>query len=97
MARTPLLTVVCLAALSLSGSAMAAFSDTAFQTGSGYSGSDVAYVIGGIVITVALVWVAWLSIGTYRAWADGSVTLYDMGMVFFRAILVLFILGWLMN
>jgi integrating conjugative element protein (TIGR03758 family) len=66
---------------------------TAFQAGSGVQASTLLLAIGSIVVVPAFVWVVWVTLGTFRAWQDGNVSLFDVAWSALRASIVLMVLG----
>lgn len=52
--------------------------DAAFQAGSGVTASTLLTAIASVVIVLAFVWVIWVTLGTFRAWQDGQVSLFDV-------------------
>ena len=49
--------------------------------------------IASIVITLTIVWLLWISLGTFRAWQDGNASLFDLTWSVLRATIVLMVLG----
>jgi integrating conjugative element protein (TIGR03758 family) len=66
---------------------------TAFQTASSVTPAALLLAIAGIVLTLAIVWSAWVAYGSYRAWGNGELTLYDMILACLRAAVLLMVLG----
>jgi len=50
---------------------MTAAQSSAFQAGSGITPATLLTGIASVVLTLAFVWVLWVSLGTLRAWHDG--------------------------
>lgn len=67
--------------------------NAAFQTGSGVTPSTLLVAIAGIVIVLAFIWVIWVTLGTFRAWQNGQVVLFDVVWSALRASIVLMVLG----
>ena len=67
--------------------------DAAFQAGSGVTSSTLLTAIASVVIVLAFVWVIWVTLGTFRAWQDGQVGLFDVMWSALRASIVLMVLG----
>ena len=66
---------------------------TAFQAGSGITPGILLTGIAGVVLVLAFVWVIWVSLGTFRAWQNGQVALFDVAWSALRASIVLMVLG----
>ena len=45
------------------------------------------------MLVLAFVWVMWVSVGTFRAWQNGQVALFDVVWSTLRASIVLLVLG----
>ncbi|MEW8072777.1 MAG: TIGR03758 family integrating conjugative element protein, partial [Candidatus Thiodiazotropha endolucinida] len=56
---------------------MTAAQNTAFQAGSGFTPATLLTGIASVVLVLAFVWVIWVSLGTFRAWQNGQVVLFD--------------------
>jgi len=67
--------------------------DAAFQAGSGVTSSTLLTAIASVVIVLAFVWVIWVTLGTFRAWQDGQVGIFDVVWSALRASIVLMVLG----
>lgn len=67
--------------------------DAAFQAGSGVTSSTPLTAIASVVMVLAFVWVIWVTLGTFRAWQDGQVGLFDVMWSALRASIVLMVLG----
>ena len=65
----------------------------AFQAGSGITPGTLLTGIAGVVLTLAFMWVLWVSLGTLRAWHDGQVGVFDLVWSALRASIVLLVLG----
>ena len=65
----------------------------AFQAGSGVTPSVLLTAIGSVVLVLACVWVIWVALGTFRAWQDGQVGMFDLMWSALRASIVLLVLG----
>ena len=72
---------------------MTAAQSAAFQAGSGITSATLLTGIAGVVLTLAFVWVLWVSLGTLRAWHDGQVGVFDLVWSALRASIVLLVLG----
>ena len=53
--------------------------------------------IAGVVLVLAFVWVIWVTLGTFRAWQDGQVEVFDLTWAALRASIVLLVLGFYLN
>lgn len=67
--------------------------DAAFQAGSGVTPATLLTAIASVVIVLAFVWVIWVTLGTFRAWQDGQVGIFDLMWSALRASIVLMVLG----
>jgi integrating conjugative element protein (TIGR03758 family) len=67
--------------------------DAAFQAGSGVTSATLLTAIASVVIVLAFVWVIWVTLGTFRAWQDGQVGIFDVVWSALRASIVLMVLG----
>lgn len=67
--------------------------DAAFQAGSGVTPAMLLTAIASVVIVLAFVWVIWVTLGTFRAWQDGQVGIFDLMWSALRASIVLMVLG----
>ena len=70
---------------------------TAFQAGSGITPGTLLTGIAGVVLVLAFVWVIWVTLGTFRAWQDGQVEVFDLTWAALRASIVLMVLGFYLN
>ena len=66
---------------------------TAFQAGSGITPATLLTGIASVVLILVIVWVIWVSLGTFRAWQQGQVALFDVIWSALRASIVLLVLG----
>ena len=67
---------------------------TAFLLGSGANATTLLLAIAAIVLTLTFVWAMWVTLGTFRAWQDGSATLFDIAWSALRASIILMVLGY---
>ncbi|MDT8385757.1 MAG: TIGR03758 family integrating conjugative element protein [Gammaproteobacteria bacterium] len=67
--------------------------NTAFQAGSGVIPSTLLIGIASVVLVLAFIWVIWVTLGTFRAWQNGQVVLFDVIWSALRASIVLMVLG----
>lgn len=72
---------------------MTAEQNAAFQAGSGITVSTLLTAIASIVLVLAFVWVIWVTLGSFRAWQDGQISLFDLTWATLRASIVLLVLG----
>ncbi len=67
--------------------------NTVFQAGSGVTPATLLIGIASVVLMLAFIWVIWVSLGTFRAWQNGQVVLFDLVWSVLRASIVLMVLG----
>jgi len=67
--------------------------NTAFQAGSGVAPATLLTGIASVVLVLAFIWVIWVALGTFRAWQNGQVALFDVLWSMVRASIVLMVLG----
>jgi integrating conjugative element protein (TIGR03758 family) len=72
---------------------MTAAQDTAFQAGSGVSPATLLTGIASVVLLLAFVWVIWVTLGSFRAWQEGQVSVFDLTWSALRASILLLVLG----
>ncbi len=72
---------------------MNATQQAAFRASTGMAPADLLIGIASIILTLAFVWGAWVAIGTFRAWQNGQVMLFDLVWNSLRAGIVLMVLG----
>lgn len=72
---------------------MTAVQNTAFQAGSGFTPETLLTGIASVVLILAFVWVIWISLGTFRAWQNRQVALFDLLWNTLHASIVLMVLG----
>ena len=65
----------------------------AFQAGSGFTPATLLTGIASVVLVLAVIWVIWVALGTFRAWQNGQVVLFDVAWNALRASIVLMVLG----
>ena len=66
----------------------------AFQSGSGVTVANLLLGISAIIMTLLLLWGAWIAIGQLRAWQEGRASLFDMLGTTLRVGMLLLLLGW---
>lgn len=71
--------------------------NSAFEAGSGITPLTLLTGIAGIVLVLAFVWVMWVTLGTFRAWQDGKVAVFDLAWSVLRASSVLMVLGFYLH
>ena len=64
-----------------------------FQAGSGITPDTLLSAIAGVVLVLVFVWVMWVTVGSFRAWQDAQVGLFDLVWAALRASIVLLVLG----
>ena len=67
--------------------------NTVFQAGSGIAPDTLLTAIAGVVLVLVFIWVMWVTVGSFRAWQDGQVGLFDLVWAALRASIVLLVLG----
>ena len=67
--------------------------NAAFQAGSGVTPATLLTSIASVVLVLAFVWVIWVALGTFRAWQNGQVVLFDLVWSALRASIVIMLLG----
>ena len=67
--------------------------NTVFQAGSGVTPGTLLTAIASMVMVLAFVWVIWITLGTFRAWQEGQVTILDVSWSALRASIILMVLG----
>lgn len=72
---------------------MTAAQEAMFQAGSGVTANTLLTAIAGIILTLAFVWVIWVTLGVFRAWQEGQATVFDLTWSALRASIVLMVLG----
>ena len=65
----------------------------AFQAGSGVTPGTLLLAIASSVLLLVIVWVIWVTLGSFRAWQDGQLALFDLIWAALRASIVLMVLG----
>lgn len=73
---------------------MTAAQTAAFQAGAGVAPSTLLTAIASVVLVLAFVWVVWVTLGAFRAWQDGQVSVLDLAWSALRASIVLMVLGY---
>ena len=72
---------------------MTAAQNAAFQAGSGVSPETLVTAIASVILVLVFIWVIWVSLGTFRAWQNGQIVLFDVVWSTLRASIVLMVLG----
>ena len=72
---------------------MTAAQIAAFQAGSGVSPGTLLTAIASVILVLVFIWVIWVSLGTFRAWQNGQIVLFDVVWSTLRASIVLMVLG----
>ncbi|MCY3885545.1 MAG: TIGR03758 family integrating conjugative element protein [Gammaproteobacteria bacterium] len=73
---------------------MTSVQEAAFRAGSGLSADTLLFAIAGTIAVLATLWVAWISLGSFRSWRAGDIDIYDLLWQVVRAAIVLMILGY---
>ncbi|MFN2289198.1 MAG: TIGR03758 family integrating conjugative element protein [Chromatocurvus sp.] len=66
---------------------------SAFQAGSGVTPAVLLVTIASVVLVLVFVWVIWVTLGSFRAWQDGKIPLFDLIWAALRASIILMVLG----
>ena len=69
----------------------------AFEAGSGVSPDTLTTGIAGVVLVLVLLWVAWLVLGSFRAWQTGQRSLFELASTAIRGSIVLLVLGFYLH
>jgi len=72
---------------------MTSAQQAAFQAGSGVAPGSLLLAIASVVLVLVIVWVIWVTLGSFRAWQDGQLALFDLIWATLRASIVLMVLG----
>jgi integrating conjugative element protein (TIGR03758 family) len=64
-----------------------------FQAGAGVTPATLMMAIASMVVVLTFVWVVWVTVGTFRAWQDGDVSVFELTWSALRACIVLMVLG----
>ena len=72
---------------------MTAAQNAAFQAGSGVSPETLLTAIVSVILVLVFIWVIWVSLGSFRAWQNGQIVLFDVVWSTLRASIVLMVLG----
>ena len=72
---------------------MTAGQSAAFQAGSGVTPGTLLTAVAGMVLVLVVVWVMWVTLGTFRAWQEGQADLLELTWGTLRASIVLLVLG----
>jgi integrating conjugative element protein (TIGR03758 family) len=72
---------------------MDAAQQAAFEAGAGISADALLLGIASIVMVLILVWALWVTFGTFRAWQDGTASLFDLAWTALRASIIVMVLG----
>ncbi|MCY4096328.1 MAG: TIGR03758 family integrating conjugative element protein [Gammaproteobacteria bacterium] len=65
----------------------------AFEAGSGIAPETLLLAIAGTTLTLAFLWVTWMTFGTFKAWQDGNASFFDLVWNVLRASIVLLVLA----
>lgn len=63
--------------------------NAAFEAGAGVAPNVLSGAISGIILTMVIIWVAWLAMAQYHSFAKGEITFFDMLWRILRAVIVL--------
>ena len=67
--------------------------NTVFQAGAGVTPNTLLTVIASVVMVLAFVWVMWVTLGVFKAWQEGQISLMEVTWSVLRASIVLMVLG----
>ena len=67
--------------------------ETAFQAGSGIAPDDLLLAIASVTLVLSILWVTWVTVGSFKAWQEGSLDFFDLIWDVLRACIVLLVLG----
>ena len=70
---------------------------TAFAAASGQAPNAILLTVAGIVITFAMVWLAYLSFQMFHAWRAGSAEMADIPWYVIRGAVVISVLIYFVN
>ncbi len=65
----------------------------AFEAGSGVSPDALLLTIASITLSLAFLWVSWITFGTFKDWQEGRASFFDLTWNVLRASIVLLVLG----
>ncbi len=65
----------------------------AFEAGSGVTPDALLLAIASITLSLAFLWVSWITFGTFKDWQDGKASFFDLTWNVLRACIVLLVLG----
>lgn len=66
--------------------------EAVFQAGSGVTPGALLLGIASVVSVLTFIWALWVTVGSYRAWQDGQLRLFDLTWSVLRASIVLMVL-----
>ncbi|NIB44046.1 TIGR03758 family integrating conjugative element protein [Pseudomaricurvus alkylphenolicus] len=72
---------------------MTSLQNSMFQAGAGVTPSTLMVAIASMVISLTFIWVIWVTLGTFRAWQSGEVSVFELTWSVLRACIVLMVLG----
>ena len=64
-----------------------------FQAASGVNATVLLLGIASIILLLTFIWAMWVTLGTFRAWQDGNVSLFDVAWRAIRASIILMVLA----
>ena len=70
---------------------------TIFTTTSTVSPADLTVVIASVLMTAALLWLAWMAYSQVRLWQTGQSSFFDLTVNLSRSSLIVLLLGFIIN
>ncbi len=77
--------------------AMSTQQHTVFTTTSTVSPADLTLVIASILMTAALLWLAWMAYSQVRLWQTGQSSFFDLTVNLSRSSIIVLLLGFIIN
>ena len=70
---------------------------TVFTTTSTVSPADLTLVIASILMTAALLWLAWMAYSQVRLWQTGQSSFFDLTVNLSRSSIIVLLLGFMIH
>ncbi len=77
--------------------AMSSQQETVFTTTSTVSPPDLTLVIASVLMTAALLWLAWMAYSQVRLWQSGQSSFFDLSVNIARSSLIVMLLGFIIR
>jgi integrating conjugative element protein (TIGR03758 family) len=77
--------------------AMSSQQHTIFTTTSTVSPTDLTLVIASVLMTAALLWLAWMAYSQVRLWQTGQSSFFDLTVNLSRSSIIVLLLGFIIN